>query len=251
LNCCPPNKDDPFWNRIIKRFLFLLQIIFCWPYCRFKQKWFSIPLALSMAMLLAIPLIAVCLIYDLLILGVKFMKVLTLILLTLVTIVIPVYVFSSKPQWLNPLTDILLRGLPPILSFLAGSVIHERKIKKEATAKWMPAAESACKELITISSTVARLQKNQSNLCSQIESFLTNAVNNSAQLRSLLENKCQSCSNQLLTVKNHIDKSTEDWIVFLTHNCEKGECDQIFKRIDDMKKSLCREQSFNSKSSLG
>jgi len=229
-----------------------LQIIFCWPYCRFKQKWFSIPLALSMAMLLAIPLIAVCLIYDLLILGVKSMKTLTLILLIVATIAASFYVVSSKPQYLNPLTDLLLNILLTGFSIAVGFVINESKIKKEATAKWMPAAESACKGLITISSTVARLQRNQSNLCSQIESFLRNdTVNNPSQLRNVLENKCQSCSNQLLDVKNHIDKSTEDWIVFLKNNCEKGECDQIFKRIDDMKKSLCREQSFNSKSSLG
>jgi len=146
------------------------------------------------------------------------------------------YLVWKEPNQLNSLAGLLLTIFITVFSFLIGQATNEKKIRREATSKWMPAAESACKELITISGTVGRLQSSQGQLCQQMEGFLDdNCGQNAIILRNLIETKCHGCSNELTTVKQQLDLSAENWEVFLTANCETGECETIMNRIKAMK----------------
>ncbi len=229
---CPPSRYEPFKEKVIFR-IFLLYGIFCFLDL---NKWINRILFLMPSILIGLTVEAIYAIYFL---GVNQMKTIIFGILSIAIIGISCYVVAQKPGWNNPLTNMLFSVLLAFTSIIVGSSINENKIRREGTNRWMPAAESACKELITISYTISKLQNIQSNLCKQLEGFLPSKDDGgSTPLKTILENKCQNCCSELTTIKNHVDKSIEDWEVFLSNNCEEGECEQIFSRLNITKDRL-------------
>ncbi len=214
---CPPSNEEPFFFRILHRICFLLALLFLYP-LNFKNRWVSGYSGIVAVVLLFLPVVAACIVYEpaklIVVLGVRNMKTVGLALITVVFIMLSVYLVAEKPEWHNPLVDMLFSVILCTVSIGVGLSLNKRLIAQEATNHWMPAAESACKDLITIQATVSRLQNSHNRVCSQLEKFLP--PENKEPLKALLESKCTNCGNQLATVIDHLHKAVQDWEVFLS-----------------------------------
>jgi len=234
---CPPTVGEPFFYRIFHKIFFLLWFKTA-KYDDLQNRYLRITKKALILLLWLIPVVTIIVFFELYFLGVKKMKTNYSALISAIllgaNILISFYIINEKPNYYNPLVDMLFKVFIAAFSISTGLAINEKRIRRNETNRWMPAAESACKELITISKTANRLKNYQGTLCNQMEMLLGSNISFEATnaLKALLRNRCDSCSNGLANIKNHLDKAAEDWRLFLTANCDKGECEKIEERLN-------------------
>ncbi|MGB2807648.1 MAG: hypothetical protein WBC22_07905 [Sedimentisphaerales bacterium] len=154
---------------------------------------------------------------------------------------VPSYLLIKHPQHYNVASQILFNLMLFGASTWFGISVNNKKSMKEATAKWVPAAETACKQLLTISATAERMKRTVTQSCKRIEPVISHLE--SAQLEPLkciIESQCRETAEKLANLRNHVDNAVSHLEVFIGANCEGGECDEIANRISLSRKELFR-----------
>jgi len=154
---------------------------------------------------------------------------------------IPIYILLERPQDFNPLVQFLVSLLLTAASIWFGVSVNNRAARKEAAKAWLPAAETACKQLLTISATAARMRATEAQSCKSLEPLLPTGGTDCKPIKQLLEIQCRETSEKLAMLKDHIDNAVSHWEVFIGNNCDRGECEDIFTRIDTERQKLSNE----------
>lgn len=230
---CPPGRRDHFLQRVLWRALL--------PFLCLDK----LPSSRAVILFLIIP----CALYGIIVesfvetiseIGDNMSTFLSSILI-LVLIGVPTYLLTKKPESFNVEMQIMFSVFLTAVSTWLGVSINNKRARRDATAKWLPAAETACKQLLTLSSTAERMKRTQAQACGVIEPLMApDQPPNSAAIRALVGNQCRETAEKLATLRDHIENSISHWQVFIGANCEGDEC-QI---IDDRLQS-CRDRLFS------
>lgn len=230
-------RFDPYFKRVEVRLQLLDIWLECSGLCNRRKVWrrnmhalWIVPLALFLEVYLYSWLNEV-----------NIMKTFVSLLSVCICIGIPIYILGHKPQDFTPLVQFLISLILTGASVWFGTSLTNKAAKKEASKAWLPAAETACKQLLTISATTARMRATESCSCESIESLLHEGNRNCEAIKALLKIQCRETSEKLATLKDHIDNGVSHWEVFITNNCEMGECDDIFNRIAVERTKLAQE----------
>lgn len=151
--------------------------------------------------------------------------------LVIILIALPTLLLTYKQELYNPcvqvLFDILLFGA----SIWFAVTIDNKKAERSATGKWLPKAESCCKELLAIISNIYDRQKRKKT-CQYIKEVFPNISEEQyAPLITFIEMRCQECDLNFRNIRNHLENSVSGWKTFIEENCEKSECARITKRL--------------------
>jgi len=165
------------------------------------------------------------------------MRVILSALLIIVCILVPTYLAANTPQAFNPLAQVLFSIVLTGASVWFGISLNDKNARKEAARQWLPAAETACKQLLTISNTAERMRLTQETACNSIEPLLPK-LETSLPVKQMVDVQCRETAEKLATLRDHIDSAVSHWEVFIASNCEKGECDAISVRIGQVRTTL-------------
>lgn len=158
----------------------------------------------------------------------KFLSFVTVLLL----IGAPSYMIIREPQDFNVTAQILFSLLLFAATIWLSGEANNEKAKKEASARWLPAAESAYKQLTTISHNVSRMRANQKEACSKIDPLIPAALAEQCKgLKHMFDLQCRETGQNLESIKNQLDTAVADWDMFIQANCAKDECGAIDLRI--------------------
>lgn len=229
---CPPGRTDPFLHRVIWRALLPFLIYRILP----KKK----PVIFA----LAIPALAYGLITESIIETIyaleENMSALISGVAVLALVIIPSYLLMKSPALYNVPVQILFSVFLTAASTWLGISINNKRAKRDATAKWLPAAETACKQLLTLSATAERMKKTQVQSCSTIDPLIPDdGSGNMKPLKAIVALQCRETAEKLATLRDHIENSISHWQVFIGTNCEGNECQIIDQRLQ-----ACRHQLF-------
>lgn len=153
---------------------------------------------------------------------------------------VPSYLLMEHPYQYNMPTQILFSVFLTAASTWFGIAINNKKARRDATSKWLPAAETACKQLLTLSSTAERMKRTQALACSAIDPLIPPGSADLVPIRVLVGIQCRETGEKLATLRDHIENSISHWQVFIGSNCEGDECRVIDQRLKD-----CRSQLFS------
>jgi len=165
------------------------------------------------------------------------MKVTISALLIAVCIIVPIYLVAKTPQAYNPLAQVLFSIVLTGASVWFGVSLNDKQARKEAAGRWLPAAETACKQLLTISNTAERMRLTQATACNSIEPRLPN-VESPRTMKQKVEVQCRVTAEKRATLRYHIENAVSHWEVFIANNCERGECEAISYRIGQVRGTL-------------
>jgi hypothetical protein len=165
------------------------------------------------------------------------MKIIISCVLIVVFIALPTYIVAKLPNAYNPLAQVLFSILLAGVSIWLGIALNTSSAKREAAAKWLPAAETACKQLLTISNTAERMRMTQRNACSALDPILPSS-SRSEPIRQMVEMQCRETAEKLATLRDHVENGVSHWQVFIANNCERGECEAISFRIEEVRQTL-------------
>ncbi len=232
-NCptCPPARHESIITRSIWRFKLLLLWFGWYP----KQKWLTA--------LLYLPGFVYGLIAELVI---SFfsdervnMKNTVALLILLLLVAAPSYMLINNPALLNEATQLLFSILLFAGSLWFGNQVSLSRAKRAATEKWLPAAETACKDLLTIASTAERMRRTQGGICANIDPLIPEEDKDKLKgLKQLIDNQCHETASNLSTLRSYIDTAVSNWKVFIAANCEGTDCELIEERIEEHRGSL-------------
>ena len=159
------------------------------------------------------------------------------IIIALITL--PTFILSERPQFYNPLTQVLFDLLLFAASLWFAFTISNKEAKKNATDKWLPAAETACNELLTMSTTTERMRLSQAKSCESLQLVFPDIpAEKLAPVKQFFESHCGQCRGNLTDLKNHVENSFRNWEVFITKNCEQAECQTIRSRLRERRNEL-------------
>ncbi len=144
-----------------------------------------------------------------------------------------------NPTFYNPVTQILLDFSLLIFAAWLGNSWKTAEAKKNSLEKWVPMAETACKDLLVINATVQRSQKKQGNVCMTLKPLIgMNTENNSSILTNVIDMRCNECMDDLETLRLLVNNSFSNWDAFIETNCDENTCEQIHRRINEKRKEL-------------
>jgi hypothetical protein len=154
-------------------------------------------------------------------------------------IALPTIIVAAAPQSYTPLTQVLFDILLLGVSIWIGKLLSDEEVARAATAKWLPAAEMVCNELLTMSATTERLCRKQSSLRESIhEVFPSMPKDTLSPIERFVHVRCGHCSEGLENLKNHIENSFNNWALFININCDEQECQKIFERLKKRREEL-------------
>jgi hypothetical protein len=223
------SKYDPFYRRVFVRLFSLVAWLNIFPSTKLLSILWLIFL-LPFAVALEVALTAVASQYT-------SMRVILSALLIIVCILVPTYLVANTPQAFNPLAQVLFSIVLTGASVWFGISLNDKNARKEAARRWLPAAETACKQLLTISNTAERMRLTQTTACNSIEPLLPK-LETSLPIKQMVDVQCRETAEKLATLRDHIDSAVSHWEVFIASNCEKGECDAISFRIGQVRTTL-------------
>ena len=222
--------NDPFYRRGFARFVSLIILLNVFPSRKILLSlWRILLLVFALALEVAITLINYHYIS---------MRVIISALLIAVGVLVPIYLVANTPQVFNPLAQVLFSVLLAGASIWFGISLNDKQARKEAARQWLPAAETACKQLLTISNTAERMRLTQTRACNSIEPLLPKGETPLHPIRQMVEVQCRETAEKLATLRDHIDSAVSHWEVFIANNCERGECDAIAYRIAQVREAL-------------
>jgi hypothetical protein len=230
---CPPGRKDPFILRIIWRGLLPLLLL-----GRRQINGF-------LFLLLIIPALVYGLVVESLIetiAGAKEnMNTLFSAIVVLVLVLVPTYLMSQRPESYSAPVQLMFSVFLTAASTWFGVSINNKRARREATGKWLPAAETACKTLLTLSVTAERMKRTQAQACSAIEPVVADSDQNVVKpVKALIDLQCRETAEKLATLRDHIENAISTWQLFIGTNCEGEECALIDERLQ-----VCRQQLFS------
>jgi len=156
-----------------------------------------------------------------------------------IAIVIPVLIIVLAPTSYNALTQFLFDIILTAGSIWIGDALSKEQARKQATEKWIPAAESASKALLAMSATVDRMQRRRGRGCNALAAVSANIPpENAALVQAIIQTRGDTCLEGLSSLKFHIDNSFSDWDAFIETNCENVVCEDIHRRLDEKRQEL-------------
>ena len=162
----------------------------------------------------------------------------TLIIIGLL-IAAPTYMLITDVALYNEATQLLFSILLFMAALWFGTQLNTRQARRAATDKWLPAAETACKDLLTISITAERMRRTQKGICSNIEPLIPAEDKEKFRgLNLLIDNQCRETASNLSTLRSSIDTAVSNWKVFIAANCDGADCDIIDHRIEEHRTML-------------
>lgn len=230
---CPAYREDPFVKRAIWR-----GILACMKLGKKQRRRFF-------WVLFGLPAIACGIVCEVIVQfnlarGRNMMRVLS-ILIVLMLIVIPCYLIVKRPGEYNVVSQVLFSVLLCGASAWFGISVNSERARKEATAKWVPAAETACKQLLTMSAGVERMKQTLEESCKRMEPVLPALDEKELSgLKCLVEMQCKETCEKLATLRDHVESAVSHWEVFIGANCEGAECERIEERIRKYREQLFR-----------
>ena len=229
---CPPGRRDHLLQRVLWRALL--------PFLCVGR----VPRSRLLLVLLVIP----CLLYGLIVesfvetfceIGDNMSTFISSVFV-LVLMAVPTCLLVERPEFYNVPVQILFSVFLTAASTWLGISINNKRARRDATAKWLPAAETACKQLLTLSSTAERMKRTQAQACSAIDPLMApGQTPNPAAIRALVGIQCRETAEKLATLRDHIENGISHWQVFIGANCEGDECALIDQRLQ-----ACRTQLF-------
>lgn len=168
-------------------------------------------------------------------------------LIVLVLLVVPTYIVLYHPQYHNALAQVLFDLLLFAASLWFAVNISTREAEKEATSRWLPAAETACNELLTMIATIATMRSKHVNACESVGKIFPNVP--AEQLEPVvyfMKTRCGECAANLGSIRNHVENSFRNWEVFIVNNCEESQCEHIHSRLEKTKSELGLSTQGNS-----
>jgi hypothetical protein len=252
---CPPGRADPVILRALWRALLPLKLlkpppkkyipIKLWQKLGPKSRTVIVVLLILALLLIGIPGLLYGLIAESIIEtvanGKENMSSVISAILVLALIGIPSYLMSKNPALYNVPTEIMFSVFLTAASTWLGISVNNKHARHDATAKWLPAAETACKQLLTLSATAERMKRTQAQVCDTIDPIISDGDQQAMKpLKALIQLQCRETSEKLATLRDHIENSFSLWQVFIGTNCEGNECALIDERLQ-----ACRQQLFS------
>jgi len=253
---CPPGRSDPLIFRVLWRAILIFCLLRYIPGKliptrlvpnRFipKSRFAIILLAVPALLLLGFPALLYGLVAESVIetlaTGKENMSTVVSALLVLALIAVPSYLMSKTPGSYNVPTQIMFSVFLTAASTWLGVSINNKRARRDATAKWLPAAETACKQLLTLSATTERMKRTQAQACNAVDPIISEGDQKSLKaLRVLIALQCRETAEKLATLRDHIENGISLWQVFIGTNCEGDECSLIDARLKE-----CRQQLFS------
>jgi hypothetical protein len=152
---------------------------------------------------------------------------------------VPSYILIHDSTQYNVTCQVLFSILLFGASIWFSYELNNAKAKKEASSKWLPAAEGAAKQLMTMSHTVDRMRTRQSSACGKIKPLITpERTTDCKALEHFFGIQCEESAENLSTIKNQLDEAASQWDMFINENCEFGECLRINQRIEQLRNKL-------------
>jgi len=156
-------------------------------------------------------------------------------------IALSVYLVTRHPQYYNQLAQVLFDMLLLGVSLWAGITFSREEAEKNATDRWLPAAEGACYELLTMSATVERMRLRQEKVCQSMKQFFPSdsSTDGAVPIQHVAKMRCEECAENLRTLQNHVENSIKSWHLFIEYNCAEW-CQPIKERLGDRRKELAQ-----------
>ncbi|MBN2535156.1 MAG: hypothetical protein JXB88_19905 [Spirochaetales bacterium] len=160
-----------------------------------------------------------------------------LIILIIFTISLPLFLAFMKIHIFTEIERMLLSIIITFLSVILGFRIL--KFQDTSIRKWKSAVISACDNLIAMSAQARNLKESQENSRKKIEEYLSDynepELNN---LKTVLDIKCQSCTEHVDHLKMQIDTSLDHWENVIEGLCDSPYCMQMHNAIDKKRQKL-------------
>ncbi len=165
------------------------------------------------------------------------------IILLLALIIVPTYLVVNNPTvWNNPLAQFFFQSGAVLISVLIGWQLSTYPTERKGTAKWLPAARTACHQLLAMCDEVYRLRSTGKTTCDEICGlFGTIDEKERLPLQTIIRIKCEACKARLHDLENQVETTLITWKDFIEQNCQKGnECAAITRalrnRMDELEK---------------
>jgi hypothetical protein len=252
---CPPGRADPLilrvlWRAFLPPLLLLKYLPAKFIPTKFIQKTFTPKNQTIIIILLTLPLLLIAisaLLYGLIAesfietvaTGKENMNSVISAFFVLTLIAIPSYLMSKSPALYNVPTQIMFSIFLTVASTWFGISVNNKRARHEATAKWLPAAETACKQLLTLSATAERMRRTQARACDTIDPIIADGDSKAMNpVKALIRLQCQETSEKLANLRDHIENAFSLWQVFIGTNCEGDECALIDARLQERRQQL-------------
>lgn len=118
---------------------------------------------------------------------------------------------------------------------------HKNKAKEEENflQRWLPAAQNACYELVTMSAEAKRLQESHERACEAMAKVFPDISKNKLEkMKALIGLKCHTCAENMTNLRNRIDNGLKQWETFVDYNCKEPICKHIHKAINKRKEEV-------------
>jgi hypothetical protein len=166
-------------------------------------------------------------------------KLIILGILVFISIALPTTLVLIAPDSYSALTQVLFDIILAASSVWVGDAISKEQAEKHATDKWIPAAESASKALLTMSATIERMRCKQVRVCEALGPILSDVPAEKFDLvKTVTKMRCDACSEKLSNLRFHIDNVFSDWDAFIETNCDDEVCEAVHRRLDEKRQEL-------------
>lgn len=160
-------------------------------------------------------------------------KTIILALAVIALVAFPYFILYHNQALFNPLVGALLDVLLALTSVALGVCYSIKKARREGTSKWLPAAEAACNNLLTISYDAERMRRKQNRWCSKASPILGSlSGEDKIKIEFCFSTQCEEIAEDLASIRAYIDNAYEQWKSFIRENCDDGECEIINANLE-------------------
>jgi hypothetical protein len=145
----------------------------------------------------------------------------------------------NYPGHYTPTVETLLNAILFGLALYLGRIDAVAAATKQANAKWLPQAASACSRLLTVWASIRTYRSELASTCANARRELPELEGAEMKaVKTMLTSHCNHGSARLNDAANHLEDALKDWQRFIGANCEGGECEQIERQIDTRRAEL-------------
>ena len=159
-------------------------------------------------------------------------------IIVLLVIYYSIYLSIKKQKQLNTFVQTMLQIVLCLSSIYLGYIFNANHLKQQATEKWLPAAESACNDLLSLQSSIRRLYDNQEAACNTMTPLFDKSKEKDRTIQILIKQQCDNSQSNLMTMEDQVENTIDLWLRFIESNCLQNECDRIQKSIDKRRRDL-------------
>ncbi len=125
------------------------------------------------------------------------------------------------------------------LGYLYDSYINKAKEETDFLQRWLPAAQNACYELVTMSAEAKRLKEAHERACEAMAKVFPDISKKKLEkMKALIGLKCHTCAENMTNLTNRIDNGLKQWETFVDYNCKEPICKRIHKAINKRKEEV-------------